>query len=71
MRVHFFEQNAIAVYTSNIPTVDEWDTAFREAVVRRLATPLAMALAGRPDFSRELLTESEQYAQMSEIIDEG
>ena len=65
------QQNAVAVYTSNIPTVDQWDSAFREAVVRRLATPLAMAVAGRPDFSRELLAEAEQYAQLSELMDEG
>lgn len=65
------QQNAVAVYTSSIPTVAEWDSAFTQAVVRRLANPFAMALAGRPDFARELLAEAEQYAQLAELEDEG
>jgi hypothetical protein len=34
-------------------------------MARRLANPLAMALAGRPDFARELLQESQQYASIA------
>lgn len=61
---------AYAVYTSSAPTESIWDSAFAEAVARRLANPLAMALAGRPDFARELLEESERYAQAAELVDE-
>ena len=62
--------SAVGIYTTNAATEDQWDNAFREAVVRRLASPLSMALAGRPDFARELLQEAERYAQMAERIDE-
>lgn len=65
------QANALIVYTSSIPTVAEWDSGFTEAVVRRLANPLALALAGRPDMARELLDEAERYSQLSEAIDEG
>ncbi len=65
------QANALIVYTSNIPTVDEWDSGFREAVVRRLANPLSLALSGRPDLARSLLDEAERYSQLSEAIDEG
>ena len=64
------QAGALVVYTSSIATEPQWDSGFREAVVRRLANPLAMALAARPDFARELLQESEQYAQLAEAIDE-
>lgn len=41
-------QNARAVFNNN-PTEDTWDPLFREAVVRLLASELAIAIAGRPD----------------------
>lgn len=65
--------SAYAAYTTSAAGVGQeglWDNAFLEAAVRRLANPLAMALAGRPDFARELLAESLQIAQMAETIDE-
>ncbi len=62
--------NALIVYTSNSPVESQFDDAFAEAVARRLANPLAMALAGRPDFARELLEESDRYAAMAEMNDE-
>lgn len=62
--------SAIGVYTSNGATEDIWDWAFAEAVAHRLSSPLAMALSGRPDFARELLEESAQFAQMAEAVDE-
>ena len=61
---------AIAVYTTSLAGVGAenfWDPLFAEAVARRLANPLAMALAGRPDFARQLLEESEQFAQAAEL----
>lgn len=58
------------VYTSANPSESQWDAAFTEAVKRRLASPLAMALAGRPDFAKELLDEAERFASMAELLDE-
>jgi len=39
--------NAVAVYNNN-PTEDNWDPLLREAVVRLLASEMAVALAGKP-----------------------
>jgi hypothetical protein len=61
---------AVAKYTSSGPTETQWDWAFADAVAKRLANPLSMALAGRPDFARELLQEAEQAAAAADLIDE-
>lgn len=65
------QQNALAVYTSSAVTEMAWDAAFTDAVVRRLANPLAMALSGRPDFAREILQQSAMMAQTAETTQEG
>jgi hypothetical protein len=57
--------DALAVYTVR-PTEDEWDAILTEAIVRTLASSLAMAMAGRPDFSRTKLEEAIQIAQLGE-----
>lgn len=56
---------AWAVYTSNAPGEALWSPTFVDAMVRRLGNPLAMALSGKPEFSRELLEESERYAAIA------
>lgn len=48
--------NATATYNNN-PTEATWDAGFREAVVRLLASELAMALEGKPDVV-ELMLQS-------------
>lgn len=61
---------AIAMFTSAAAGVGHetlWDSVFQEAVARLLSNPMAMALAGRPDFARELLDEAQQFAQMAEL----
>lgn len=63
--------SAQAVYTSSTPTEAQWDSSFAEAVSRRLANPLAMALSGRPDFAREILQEAEAMASEAETSDDG
>lgn len=63
--------NAQFVYTSSAVTENQWDTLFEQSVVRQLANPLAMAIAGRPDFARELLQEAQQYEQVSDLRDEN
>ena len=61
------QASAIAVFTTSAADETMWDANFREAVVRRLGSVLAMAVAGRPDFARELLEESAAEAQRAEL----
>lgn len=63
--------NALAVYTSSAVAEAQWDAAFADTVIRRLANPLAMALSGRPDFAKTILEQSAMMAQTAEAIDEG
>ncbi len=58
-------EDALAIYTISPPEA-AWDTIFQEAVVRTLASSFAMALAGRPDFSRVKLEESFQIIGVGE-----
>lgn len=59
------QQNALIVYSSNVPPESTWDPDFAEAMARRLANPFAMAIAGRPDYARELLETAERYAGLA------
>lgn len=52
--------NAQAVYNNN-PSESTWDPGFREAVVRLLASELAMALMGRPDSAQAYLESGSQF----------
>jgi hypothetical protein len=64
------QQNALIAYTTSDISEAVFDAAFVEVFARRLSNPLAMAIAGRPDFARELLEESERYAGLAELVDE-
>jgi hypothetical protein len=46
--------HALAIFNGN-PAEATWDSLFREAVTRLLASKLAMALAGKPDTAQGLL----------------
>lgn len=59
------QQNALLVYTANSIAESLWDSDFVDAMSRRLGNPLTMALAGRPDFARELLAEAQQMASLA------
>lgn len=59
------QQNALLVYTSNLPPESVWDPDFAEAMSDRLSRPFAMALAGRPDYAREMLEVAEKYAALA------
>lgn len=63
--------NALAVYTTSSVIEAQWDAVFFDAVARRLANPLAMALSGRPDFAREILDEASRVASTAEMVDDG
>ena len=65
------QQNAYVVYTTNAVTELQWDSFFLQAIVDRLAMPLSMAGAGRPDFARALLEEANAIAAMAEGRDDG
>jgi hypothetical protein len=51
---------ASLTYSTNTVTESEWDAMFQEAMVRLLASELAMAIGGRPDFSKVKLQEAGQ-----------
>jgi hypothetical protein len=65
------QQDAVANYTSSSVTESSWDSVFADAVVRRLANPLSMALAGRPDYAKTILEQSAMMAQTAGAVDEG
>lgn len=65
------QTNALLVYTTSSVTEAQWDTMFYDAVVRRLANPLAMALSGRPDFAEKLLQQAEMVAAQADQVDDG
>lgn len=57
--------NAFAVYNGN-PNENTWDSLFREAVARLLASEMAMAIAGKPDTSKEMLESAGQFEATGE-----
>lgn len=62
--------SAIAVFTTSAVTEAQFDAAFAEALARLLANPMSMALAGRPDYARELLDQADKFAQRAELSEE-
>ena len=50
--------NARISYTHNTPSETIWDAGFTEQMVRYLGSILVMSVGGRPDFSREMLTQA-------------
>ena len=57
--------NAQATYNNN-PSETTWDPLFREAVVRLLASELAMAILGRPDTAAALLQSGAAFESIGE-----
>ena len=56
---------AQAVFT-NQPPESTWDALFVEAVVRLLASELAMATAGKPDTAKDTLQQAAQFEKLGE-----
>lgn len=56
--------SAKAVINNN-PSENAWDAEFREAVVRLLASELAIAIAGKPETSSVLLESGSMFAAIS------
>lgn len=63
--IHANLEEALAVYNNN-PNENTWDPLFRESVVRLLASELAMALAGKPDTSNDLLKSGAAFETIGE-----
>lgn len=61
-------QNALAHYNNN-PTEAVWDPLFREAVVRLLASEIAMAVGGKPDVAQGYLQSGGAFERIAEDRD--
>lgn len=59
------QASAQAAYNNN-PLPSTWDPGFREAVVRLLASEMAMAIAGKPDSSENLLQSGASFETIAE-----
>lgn len=57
--------NAQAVCNNN-PTEDLWDALFQQAVVRLLASAMAMAIAGKPDVAASMLESGSAFESLGE-----
>lgn len=51
---------------NNAPSESTWDVGFREAMVRLLASELAMALFGRPDTMQQMLDTGGAFETIAE-----
>jgi hypothetical protein len=60
---------AYLVYTTNQVTEGQWDDVFTEQMVRYLGSQLALPIAGRPDFSREMLDIAGKIGMAGEARD--
>lgn len=66
--IHTNVVGAQAVY-NNSPNENTWDSLFREAVVRLLASEFAMALAGKPETAQGLLESGGAFESAGEARD--
>lgn len=58
-------EDAVAVYNNNpIPAL--WDSLFQMAVVRLLASAMAMAIAGKPDVAQAMLESGSAFESLGE-----
>jgi hypothetical protein len=65
-KVIWSNQITASVVYSNFPPPSVWDVGFREAVVRLLASELAMAIAGKPDTSEKTLESAGAFEGAAE-----
>lgn len=59
------QPNARAIYNNN-PTESVWDPLFQMAVVRLLASAMAMAIAGKPDVAQMMLETGGAFETLAE-----
>jgi hypothetical protein len=58
-------QNAAVICNSN-PSESLWDPLFQQAVVRLLASAMAMAIAGKPDVAQGMLESGSAFENLAE-----
>ena len=63
--IHANLANALGVY-NNAPVEAAWDSLFREAVVRALASELGMAIFGKPDVAEMYLESGAAFETLGE-----
>ncbi|MDE2020474.1 MAG: hypothetical protein KGJ13_09085 [Patescibacteria group bacterium] len=63
--IHTDLASATAIY-NNYPSEDTWDSIFREAVVRLLASVLSLSIAGRPESAQMLLQSGAAFESIGE-----
>lgn len=66
VKVIWANQAAAGAAYNNNPNEGTWDPGFREAVVRLLASELAMAGAGKPDLAQSLVESGSGFEQIAE-----
>lgn len=57
---------AASAVCNNNPTEDLWDALFQQAVVRLLASAMAMAIAGKPDVAANMLDSGSAFESLGE-----
>lgn len=60
------QQNAVAMVNNN-PNESTWDSLFQQAVVRLLASSMAMAIAGKPDIAQSMLESGSAFESLGEM----
>lgn len=65
-KVIWSNQVSAQAVVNNAPSESTWDALFREAVVRLLASELAMALFARPDTSESMLQSGAAFESLGE-----
>lgn len=66
-RVVWTNQTSAVAVLNNMPNENTWDDLFREAVVRLLASELAAAVFGKPDYSEAYLSSGAAFEQLDEM----
>lgn len=56
---------AQAIY-NNYPSEDTWDSLFHQAMVRLLASGLAMAIGGKPDLAESMIQSGSAFESLAE-----
>lgn len=59
------QKNAVAAF-NNVPTENTWDSIFQQAVVRLLASAMAMAMKGKPDVAAAMLESGSAFESLGE-----
>ncbi len=59
------QQGAVAAY-NNVPNENTWDSLFQQAVVRLLASAMAMAVKGKPDIAAAMLESGSAFESLGE-----